>query len=125
MYIWHIKLPTSESHSETYHGIEMEKHFPVGGLGDGPEVGRDLVTSLAEVHLDHLGGVDGEPLVRVDHHTEQARVGVDQLGLVASLQVPEDGGLVEEGQVSHVLALLKLRRIDLAEILRFEDLFLY
>ena len=36
------------------------------------------------------------------------RVGVDQLGLVTSLQVPEDGSVIEEGQVDHVLALLKL-----------------
>ena len=32
------------------------------------------------------------------------RVGVDHLGLVARLQVPEDGGVVEESQVDHVLA---------------------
>ena len=37
---------------------------------------------------------------------------MDHLGLVASLQVPEDGGVVEEGQVDHVLALLKLGRVD-------------
>ena len=102
----------------------MEKHFPVGGLGDGPQVGRDLVTSLAEVHLDHGGSVDGEPLVGVDHHTEQAGVGVDQLGLVASLQVPEDGAVIKECEVSHVLALLKLGRIDLAKVFRFECFFL-
>ena len=40
------------------------------------------------------------------------RVGMDHLGLVAGLQVPEDGGVVEEGQVDHVLALLELRRVD-------------
>ena len=32
---------------------------------------------------------------------------MDHLGLVAGLQVPEDGGVVEESQVDHVLALLK------------------
>ena len=37
------------------------------------------------------------------------RVGVDQLGLVTSLQVPENGSVIEIGQVDHVLALLKLR----------------
>ena len=37
---------------------------------------------------------------------------MDHLGLVASLQVPEDGGVIEEGQVDHVLALLKLGRVD-------------
>ena len=40
------------------------------------------------------------------------RVGVDELGLVSGLQVPEDGGVVEVGQVDHVLALLELGRVD-------------
>ena len=40
------------------------------------------------------------------------RVGVDELGLVSGLQVPEDGGVVEVGQVDHVLALLKLGGVD-------------
>ena len=38
---------------------------------------------------------------------------VDQLGLVASLEVVEDRGLIEVGQVGHVLALLKLGRVHL------------
>ena len=37
------------------------------------------------------------------------RVGMDQLGLVTSLQIPEDGSVIEIGQVDHVLALFKLR----------------
>ena len=44
---------------------------------------------------------------RLTYHKE-ARVGVDHLGLVAGLQIPEDRSVVEEGQVDHVLALLKL-----------------
>ncbi len=38
---------------------------------------------------------------------------VDELGLVAGLEVVEDGGLVEVGQVGHVLTLLKLGRVHL------------
>ena len=41
---------------------------------------------------------------------------MDHLGLVASLQVPEDGGIVEEGQVDHVLALLKLWGVDTTNV---------
>ena len=41
---------------------------------------------------------------------------MDHLGLVAGLQVPEDGGIVEEGQVDHVLDLLELGRVDLAHL---------
>ena len=65
-------------------------------------------------------GVDWVPLVWVDNNNEQTRVGVDHLGLVASLQVPEDGGVIEEGQVDHVLALLELGRVDLEEI-RYDE----
>ena len=57
-------------------------------------------------------GVDWVTLVRVDNHNEESRIGVDHLRLVAGLQVPEDRGIVEVGQVDHVLALLKLRRVD-------------
>ena len=56
-------------------------------------------------------GVEWVALVWVDNDHKQARVGVDHLGLVTGLQVPEDGGIVEVGQVDHVLALLKLRRV--------------
>ena len=42
------------------------------------------------------------------YHNEEARVGVDHLGLVSGLQIPEDGRVVEEGQVDHVFTLLKL-----------------
>ena len=60
------------------------------------------------------------PLVRVDNHHEEARVSVDHLGLVACLQVPEDGGIVEEGQVDHVLALLKLGRVHSSNLTGFQ-----
>ena len=60
------------------------------------------------------------PLVRVDNDHEQAGISVDHLRLVARLQVPEDGGIVEEGQVDHVLALLKLGRIHSANLAGFQ-----
>ena len=41
---------------------------------------------------------------------------MDHLRGIASLQVPEDGSVVEEGQVDHVLALLKLRRVHPANL---------
>ena len=60
------------------------------------------------------------PLVRVDDHHEEARISVDHLGLVAGLQVPEDRGIVEESQVDHVLALLKLGWIHPANLPGFQ-----
>ena len=49
-------------------------------------------------------------------HNEETRVGVDHLGLVAGLQVPEDRRIIEEGQVDHVLALLKFGWVDSTNI---------
>ena len=100
------------------------QHVPVGSLGDGPQMGWDLIPPLAQVHLDHSLGVDGVPLVGVDDNTEETRVGVDKLGLETDLQVVEDRGIIEESQVSHVFAFLELGRVDLANLLRLEDLFL-
>ena len=37
---------------------------------------------------------------------------MDQFSLITGLQVPEDGGVVEVGQIDHVLALLKLGGVD-------------
>ncbi len=48
----------------------------VGSLGDGEDVGRDLVPPLAAVDGHRPVGVDGEPLIRVHRDTEQARVGL-------------------------------------------------
>jgi hypothetical protein len=87
-------------------------------------VGWNLIPSLANVHLDHSLGVDREPLVGVDNNTEKARVGVDELGLKTDLQVVEYRGIIEVGQVSHVLTFLKLGRVDLANLSRWEHFFL-
>ena len=74
--------------------------------------------------LVELTSIDGVPLVGVNDNTEEARVGIDQLGLEADLQVVEDRGVIQVSQVGHVLALLKLGRVDLAKFFRFEHFFL-
>ena len=50
--------------------------------------------------------------------------GVDELGLVAALQVMEDRSIIEVGQIDHVITLLKLGWIDLTDFRRFEGFFL-
>ena len=47
---------------------------------------------------------------------------VDQLGLVSRPEVMEDRGLVEIGEVGHVLTLLKLGRVDLLDLISLEHL---
>jgi hypothetical protein len=84
----------------------------------------DFILPLTKVHLDDSSGVNGVPLVGVYHNTEETRVGVDELGDKAYFQVPEDRSVIQESQVSHVFTLLKLGRVDLANIRRLKSLFL-
>ena len=49
---------------------------------------------------------------------------IDQFGLVARSQVVKDRCFVEIGQVGHILAFLKLGRVDLLDLLPLEDLLL-
>lgn len=51
-------------------------HAPVGGVGDGIDVRGHLVSLLALVHVDYVLSVDGQVFVRVDHNTEETRVGL-------------------------------------------------
>ena len=44
---------------------------------------------------------------------QESRVGVDQLGHIACLQIPENCSLVEVGHVGHIVELLHLGRVDL------------
>jgi len=83
-----------------------------------------FILPLAKVHLDDSSSVDGVPFVRIHHNTEETRVGVNELVDETDFQVPEDRGVIQESQVSHVFALLKLGRIDLANLRRLEGLFL-
>merc|ERR1719323_1571537 len=104
--------------SSDQHGVVLLvlQHVPVGALSDGPEMRRNLITPLAKIDLADSVGVQRITLVGVDNNHEETRVGVDHLSLVSGLQVPEDRSIIEEGQVDHVLNLLKLRRIDFANL---------
>merc|ERR1712073_271055 len=100
------------------HGVVLlvGQHVPVGALGNGPQMGWDLITPLAKVDLAHSVGVQRITLVGVDNNHKKTRVSMDHLGLVTGLQVPEDRSVIEEGQVDHVLDLLELGRVDLAHL---------
>merc|ERR1719391_960587 len=80
-------------------------------VSDGVQVRGRLVPPLVAVEGSHDGSVHHQPLVGVDTDAEQARVGVDLENLVTGPQVVEDAGLVQNGQVRHVLLLLELGRV--------------
>merc|ERR1719450_1818229 len=64
--------------SGNQHGVVLlvGQHVSVGALSNGPEMGWDLITSLAKVDLAHSVGVQRVTLVGVDNNHEQTRVGV-------------------------------------------------
>ena len=63
-------------------------------------------------------------LVRVDGDTKEAGVGVDQLVDIADLQIPENGGVIEVGQVGHVLTAVELWGVHLAHLVLLVNLLL-
>ena len=86
----------------------------VGTLSDSEDVRRHFVPPLTTVETHGPHGVDGEPLVGVDSDTEETGVGVDELFNVPLLQIEEDGGVIQIGEVRHVLTAVVLGRVHLA-----------
>lgn len=120
--------------------LTIAQHVGVRVVGNRVQVRWGLSTLLASVEVYHLHGVDGQALVRVDGHAKETRVGlqfktrylnkrldfkyrqrsyVDQPRLVTFSQVVQDAGVVQIGQVSHIVALLVLRRVHLMDIVFF------
>ena len=87
-------------------------------------MGWALRTPLADVDLHGTLSVDGEPLVRVDGDTEETRVGVNELILVPDNGVPQDTSIIKISQTGHIIAAVKLGRIDLAYLVFLENFFL-
>ena len=56
--------------------LAVSQHARVGVVGHVVQMGWYLVLLFATVQVDHLHGVDGQALVRVDGHAKQARVGL-------------------------------------------------
>jgi len=63
-----------------------DKHVAVGVVGDGEQMRRHLVTSLATVLADDVRGVDGQTPVRVDDDAKQSGVRLSQPNREKSLQ---------------------------------------
>lgn len=64
------------------------QHVVVGVVCDGVDVRRRLRAPLAFVGGDHGSRVDGQPLVGVDRHAEEARVGLRKTAGGAAGQIP-------------------------------------
>jgi len=59
----------------------------VGFFTDSVDVRSEFLTTLSRVKLYNGVGVDREKLVWIDGHTEETRVCVDNLGVVAHFEI--------------------------------------
>jgi hypothetical protein len=84
-------------------GLASDKHglilaivnqVAVGLVGDSENVRSKFIATATAVDLNHVGSVDRDPLIRIDHDAEETRVGVDEVLLVAFFQIVEDRRLV-------------------------------
>jgi len=80
---------------------------------------RALITPLTKINLGNSVSVQRVTLVRVDNNYKETRIGMDHLGLVTGFQVPEYRSIIKECKIDHVLAFLKLGRIDLSNLRTF------
>ena len=70
-------------------------HVGVGTLSNSPQVRGHPFLFFSKIDLSPFVVVEREALVGVDNNHEQTRVSVDHLSLVASLQIPEDRGIIK------------------------------
>ena len=69
----------------------------------------EFITSSADVHLDDSIVVDREESVRVDSHTKETRVGVDDVRGVSHAKIVQHRRRAQVSQLSAILHTIKLR----------------
>ena len=100
------------------HGLvgSVSCHARVGVVGDQVQMWRHFVLLFAAVEVHHLHCVQWQPLERVDCHAEEARVCVDVPVDVSLAQIVVHGGVVQVGQVRHVVTLFVFGRVHRQQV---------
>ena len=86
----------------------------IRALCNGKDMWWDFIPPLTTVNTYSSHSVNRESFVGVDSDTEETGVGVDELFNVPLLQIEEDGGVIQIGEVRHVLTAVVLGRVHLA-----------
>ena len=81
---------------------------------------RNLILLLASVQVNHLHGIQWQTSEGIDGDAEQAGVCVDVPIDVSLPQVVVHGGVIQKGQVRHVIGHLILWRVHLQQFISFE-----
>jgi hypothetical protein len=98
----------------------VSAHGSIGIISDQVQMWWDFVLLLASVVVDHLHGVQWQSLEWIDGDAKQTGVRVDVPVDVSFSQVVVDGGVVQESQISHIVAHLVLWRVHLEQFVSFE-----
>ena len=97
------------------HGLVLlvPAHSRIGAVSNQVQMWRDLVLLLASVQVNHLHGVQWQALEWIDGDAKETGVCVDVPVDVSFPQVVVDCGVVQKGQVRHVVAQFVFGRIHL------------
>ena len=82
--------------------MSVSQHVRISIVGDGENMWRHFILSLATVDTNNVVIVYGEPLVWIDSDTEETRVSVNHESLVSFIQVVDDSSFREVGHVGQI-----------------------
>ena len=77
-----------------------------------------IFSCLSFVHANVVIAIDGQRAIGVYCDQEEAGVGVDEVGLVACIEVVDDGSFIEMGELGHVIGLVEFGWIDLINLVK-------
>jgi hypothetical protein len=109
---------TSDQHGLV---LVLVEHCTVGLISDGEHVGRLLIATTATIAIDGETVVDGESLVRIQHHKEETRVGVDNVTVVTNAKVVEHTSLVQVTELGAILHTIELGGVTLEGVLLLDS----
>jgi len=92
------------------------QHGTVSAIRNSEYVRSNLISSSSTVDVDHEVRVNGDLLVRIDHHTEKTGVCVDDVTLVSLSQVVEHCGFTQVRKLSAILNTIELGRVHLVNL---------
>ena len=82
--------------------MSVSQHVRISIVGDGENMWRHFILSLATVDTNNVVIVYGEPLVWIDSDTEETRVSVNHESLVSLIQFVDDSSFREIGHVCQI-----------------------
>ena len=115
------KILNEVSFLRNQHGLvlSVSGHGSISIISDQVQMWWHLILLLASVEVDHLHGVQWQPLERIDGNAKQTGVRIDIPVDVSFPQVVVHGGVIQIRQISHVIAFFVLHWVLLEDAVSF------